>query len=591
MAKYEKSALSPMLRQCALVMCLFLVSCDNDAPQSQAHYECPTANPDLNLYWGDLHVHSAYSMDAYAFGTTARPDDAYRFAKGEQGQILPDGTRVKISRPLDFAAVTDHAETFDVMHLCTDSSHGEAYEYCQKLVSLGGDDRGKSLQAFREFLLPVIAGDTPKPPALCAEEGVDCARAAQEQWLNIQRYAHEANESCKFSAFVGFEWSATPNASHWHRNVIFKNENVSREALDYVRYPSPDALWKAIDTQCDRAQGCEAIAIPHNTNLSEGGGFDVEGRDEAMLFRRAKYERLIELFQSKGVSECLAENWDDPQSDCGFEAYLLTKTQKSLANDPASLQKFNRSFTRNILSRGLLSYQNSGATKLNPLQLGIIGSTDNHTATPGFVGEDEWQGDAWGAGAKDKQRWLNRMEYNPGGLVGVWAVENTRDQIFESLKNRHVYATSGTRIALKFAARNDGQPHALCEGKLAGATPMGGALAAADEAPQFAIAVEKDVAPLARIEIVKGTVKSGEISETVIALNTSPEGFDGHCMTWEDPDFDPAAPSYWYTRIAEVPTPRWSKYACEALQNCAEMRNADRMIQERAWSSPIWYLP
>lgn len=575
----------------ALAAIVFLQGCESEQSPSQFVSECPDANPSLNLYWGDLHVHSAYSMDAFAFGTKARPDEAFRFAKGEVAQTLPDGTQVKISRPLDFAAVTDHAETFDVMHLCTESDHGASYEYCQQLLALGGSDLKKSLTAFREFLLPVIAGDTPKPPALCSESGIDCQQAALEQWHNVQRHAHEANQACTFSAFVGFEWSATPNSAHWHRNVIFKDENVSREAIDYVRHSSPDALWTALEKQCKIGDGCEAIAIPHNTNLSEGGGFDVENRDQAMLFRRAKYERLIELFQSKGNSECLAENWDDPNSDCGFEAYLLGQTQKKLEDDPKSLGAFNRSFTRNILSRGLQSYAQSGDTKLNPLQLGIIGSTDNHTATPGLVDEQDWKGDAWGAGDVNKNRRLQRMEYNPGGLVAVWAEENTRARIFDALKNRHVYGTSGTRIRLKFSGQNDGQRNELCQGVRGSAVPMGGSLRSSDHTPEFAIEVARDVAPIARIEIVKGRVSAGQINESVTTIFDAPEGVDQQCVTWVDPDFDPKAPSYWYVRTLEVATPRWSKYVCEDLNVCTEKPEANRLIQERAWSSPIWYLP
>ncbi len=569
----------------------FLSGCEaeKEVAEIAAPLQCGGSADTYQLFWGDLHVHSALSMDAYAFGTRSSPADAFKFARGQKSGILPDGTEVKQSRPLDFAAVTDHAETFDVMHICTTPGHEASNSYCEKFRELSGNNPANSILAFRNFLLPVIAGARPKKPVLCEEQGVNCEIAAAEAWQAVQEAANQANAPCDFTAFVGFEWSATPNNSHWHRNVIFKDENVTAEAIDYVRFPSPDALWSELDRQCKSEDGCNVLAIPHNTNLSEGGGFDVEKSGEAELFRRAKYERLIELVQSKGTSECLPENWDDPVSDCGFETFLLQTTRQKMKDNPAFLDAFNRSFTRNILSRGLLAYKQSGDQKLNPLQLGIIGSTDNHTATPGLVGETEWKGGAWGGGDSSKKRWLQRVDYNPGGLVAVWALENTRSHIFDAMMRRHVYATSGTRIKLRFAAASAAQ--SLCTGNFMAGTPMGGTLAEQAEAPIFSIQAEKDVAPLMRIEVVKGQINKGVIEERVVTVEENSNGIDQTCVTWSDPDFNSEEPAYWYARISEIPTPRWSKYACESLGTCADVPKADRLISERAWSSPIWYLP
>lgn len=575
----------------------FALSCASCHPVSSggaakiSNAKCVDFNPEYNLYWGDLHVHTAYSMDAYAFGTTSKPSDAFAFAKGQPTQYLSDTDPVTLNRPLDFAAVTDHAETFGVMHICTEAHHQNNSEYCQKLRSLSGTDPEKSQEMFRDFLLPVIAGETPKPSILCAQKGIDCDAAALRQWGNIQSFANEADTPCDFSAFIGYEWSATPGSAHWHRNLIFKGKSVTKGLVDYVTYPTPEQMWAELETQCRPEEQCDVLAIPHNTNLSEGGGFDVENAAGIDIRRRAKYERLIEITQSKGTSECLNENWDDYGSDCGFETFLLPKTKAALAGDPSRRVDFNQSFTRNILSRGLQYYRENDGD-INPLQLGIIGSTDNHTATPGLVEEAFWRGDAWGGGDQFRPRWLARGDYNPGGLVAVWSPQNTRGDVFGALKSRRAYATSGTRIFMRFSSLKNDASSLSCEDQVKNGSPMGSTIKQfVSDKPKFVIQARQDIAPLARVQIVKGTLKSGKISEQVIAVRIQDEGFSNACETWADPDFDPKEPAYWYVRVEEVETPRWSKMVCEDLERCADFPKEDRMIRERAWSSPIWYLP
>ncbi len=571
------------------VMLLTVAACDNLSPEDSVNgMFCPDRNLAGNLYWGDLHVHSSYSLDAYAFGTKTNPADAYAFAKGERSLPMPDGTMVKQSRPLDFAAVTEHAETFDVMHICTQSHHGENIEYCRKILDNAGTEAAQSLTVFRDVLLPILTKDPPQRAALCTQDGMDCEGAMRAHWQDIRQFSQDANEPCKFTAFMGYEWSSTPNAAHWHRNIIFRSAAVTARPVDYVRYPTPDLMWRALEEQCRIEEGCEALAIPHNTNYSEGGGFDVEKSDEVELLRRAKYERLIEIVQSKGTSECLLENWDEFGTDCGFEISLLRQSKALLSKKPSLYKQFNRSFARNILSRGLQSYAASGEAKRNPLQMGFIGSTDSHTAMPGLTDEKAWKGDAWGGGGNFTARWLTRMDFNPGGLVAVWASQNTRADIFDALKNRHAYATSGTRIKLRFGK----DPKNLCPNQtFSAATPMGGSFHKSNGAPQFTLFAQKDVAPLSRIQIIKGALTGGEISEAVYTVYNADmgRGKDKICTTWRDPDFDAASPAYYYMRVEEVATPRWSKYACAEI-DCT-IPNADRMIKERAWSSPIWYLP
>jgi len=548
----------------------------------------------LNLYWGDLHVHTALSLDAYAFGTTADPGDAYAFARGQELTLPDKSTRIKLQRPLDFASVTEHAETFDVMYLCTDPNYLDL-PYCSDLRNRAGTAAADSLYVFRNFLLPLISGIKPQTSPLCGEPGIDCKEASRLQWRRIQHYANRANSPCDFTAFIGNEWSATPNNQHWHRNLIFAGTSVTADAIDYIRFPSPAKLWRELEKQCRPEQDCDVIAIPHNTNLSEGGGFDVESSSASELQLRAKYERLIEIHQSKGNSECLTENWDDRDSDCGFEKYIPSYITEQQQAAPDFVATMNRSYARNILSRGLLAYTNSGDNRINPLQMGFIGSTDNHVATPGAVDEDDWKGDAWGAGDRYRERRFKRMGYNPGGLVAVWAKQNTREHLFDSLKRREVYGTSGTRIKLRFAADTAADTDPCSAGYNWGqATPMGATISGSRpllDSPRFAITASQDTVPLSQIQIVKGTVQDGTIVETVYPLYENRTELAHTCEIWSDPDYDASQPAYWYARVFEIPTPRWSKTLCESLENCQQVPGADQMIQERAWSSPIWYLP
>tara|TARA_R110001592_G_scaffold357416_1_gene660607 strand:- start:183835 stop:185592 length:1758 start_codon:yes stop_codon:yes gene_type:complete len=548
----------------------------------------------LNLYWGDLHIHTALSLDAYAFGTTADPRDAYAFARGQELTLPDESTRIKLQRPLDFAAVTEHAETFDVMYLCTDPNYLDL-PYCNELVSRAGTKTADSLYVFRNYLLPLISGTTPQTSPICDRAGIDCKAASRAQWRRIQHYANRANSPCDFTAFIGNEWSATPNDQHWHRNMIFAGTSVTEDALDYIRYPTPAKLWQELEKQCRPEEDCDVVVIPHNTNLSEGGGFDVESSPASELQMRAKYERLLEIHQSKGNSECLAENWDDTDSDCGFEKYIPSYISEQQQAAPGFVAAMNRSYARNILTRGLLAYTESGDSKINPLQMGFIGSTDNHVATPGAVDEGDWKGDAWGGGDEYRERRLQRMGYNPGGLVAVWAEQNTRENLFASLKRREVYGTSGTRIKVRFAADTAPDSDPCSAGYNWGkATPMGGTISndrPQTQSPRFTVLAGQDTVPLSQIQIVKGTVQDGTIVETVYPLHASSKGVAHTCQTWSDPDYDASQPAYWYARVFEVPTPRWSKTLCESMENCQQVPGADRMIRERAWSSPIWYLP
>lgn len=579
-----------------LPLALLLYACNQTRPsvdEISPHattLRCPDYQPgEKNLYWGDLHVHTAYSVDAYGFGTVASPADAYHFAKGNPID-LPDGTIVKLARPLDFTAVTDHAEWFDLMYVCTHPLF-EDDEYCRVMNEKSAPATG--MEVFGNYLIPTVTLEKPQITPICENDPEKCRQASNNQWQRIQEQTHAANDRCNFTSFVGFEWSATPSFSHNHRNVIFANENVVDEAIDYVRYPDLDEFWRQLDLRCRPEDGCDAITIPHNTNMGDGFGFDVEIENEQTLELRARFERLIEIHQEKGNSECLSPFAAEDENDCSFEHYLTRFSRPTQAADfnNEEWERMRRTYVRSLLLRGLEAYEDSEDHHRNPLQLGIIGSTDNHTATPGHVEEDAWHGSVFGIG--DFERAMSRIDFNPGGLVAVWAEENTRTSLFAAMKRREVFATSGPRMRLQFSASPNGETLSCAEGFIdsSNTITMGGDFSAAGSAPQFRIRTEQDLVPLESIEIVKGEWRDGEARETV--LDVSPEGGinERTCLIWTDSDFKASAPAFWYVRVKQEPTLRWSAVMCREEGRCDDYPEADRYTHEHAWSSPIWHLP
>lgn len=552
-----------------------------NAPKACEH----SSEMSKRLLWGDLHVHTGNSLDAYAFGVRHTPADAFAFGKG-QSLLDTTGELLKIDRPLDFMAVTDHAESFSITYLCGDPGSSNT-DYCQGLRDKAHPKTG--LSVFRNYLIPLLVVPEPKlPTALCDTE--DCTSANSWQWQRAVRQANDANEPCEFTAFIGQEWSGTPGGAHTHRNVIYRTESVPNDTFDYLRYPSPKALWSALDEQCVEADGCRALAIPHNSNLAEGLGFDIETESPQTQALRSRYERVAEVFQSKGQSECLEPEWTDESSDCSFEVSIPASIQKRLdlsgqeAADAWS--QLRRAYLRDVLNRGLGSYQVTGR---NPLQLGFIGSTDTHSANAGDVTEDDWSGDVWSQGEGPKGR-FRRLSFNPGGLVGVWAKENTRESIFDALHEREVFATSGPRISLRVFA--DDKPSRRCESPevQTTATVMGGTLAGGLKSVHFTVIAQSDQRPLQSIELVKSEADE-QVRTKVLMLAEDDNGRDYWCVEWQDPDFDPSQSAYWYVRAQETPSPRWSKVDCQKNGLCQDYPEANTDIQERAWSSPIWYYP
>lgn len=473
------------------------------------------------------------------------------------------------------------------MYLCTDPLYRDN-PYCNAIREGRRARDGRAL--FVGFLLPIVAHEPPEAPPLCAADDIDCAGARQGQWRRVQEVANDHDEPCAFTAFIGYEWSASPGGRHWHRNVIFRSSTVPDQAFDYVRFPRIHQLWEALDATCRPEDGCDVLAIPHNINWADGGSFDVAAESAARLSLRSRFERLAEVHQEKGNSECLPPLRGDVSTDCGFEQLTGNFAQDHVSGDrdgseEESWQRMRSTYYRSLLSRGLIAFDASGRAA-NPLMLGAIGSTDNHLGTPGNVAEAGFRGGMsmlW----QEDEAGLGRSDYNPGGLVAVWAEENTRSSVFDALQRREAYATSGPRISLRFGAAGAD----ACEaGALTLDTPMGGTLPPG-RTPRFAVLAGRDHADLSAVQLIKGEVRNGAVREQVIELAASSAGQSSFCVTWEDPDFEPSAPAYWYARVLEVPTPRWSKLLCERLDKCAEYPAADRLVQERAWSSPIWYEP
>lgn len=574
-------------------------------------------NPLRDAYFGETHMHTAFSLDAYIGGTRFMPADALDYAQGKP-VTLPDGTVMQHKRPLDFATVTDHAEyigeMYSTMYKDAPGHNSKDLEALRTMTDI--KDRQNW---FFKYVISSNRSTTPKHPQFYA--GPQTTRSA---WDLIVKAADNANKPGKFTAMVGFEWSGAPNGANLHRNVIFRDNNVPKSVVGYIDVNTEEGLWKWMREQ--ESEGRHLLAIPHNSNASKGRMFpDTDSIGDPLSLNyartRAHFEPLIEMLQVKGGSEVHRKFWAADEF-AGFEnADSIQKNSGRIFH--------KRDFVRGGLERGLAIQHKLG---INPFKYGFIGGTDNHNGLMSAVAEDQFIG-AHGPedGTVERRRtgdvlgWIDGKDLSIGSLAAVWATENSRAAIFDAMRRRETYATSGPRIKLRMfggvGLAEPADPVAMVqEGYLLG-THMGGTMPSLGDTPSFTVYAEKDPlgANLDRIQIIKGWVdKYGDTNEKIIdvvwsgdrtidpgtrklpsvgntvdlktAKFTNTIGAPTLIGSWTDDAFDPEENIFYYARAIEIPTPRWSTY--DAVRaGLPLLKDVEATIQERAWGSPIWYAP
>lgn len=582
------------------------------------------------VYWGDTHLHTSNSFDVYLFNTpTSTPDTALRFARGLPVVSPTTQVRWQLNTPLDFAVVADHAELVgSIVRLFEGDPEIADTRAGKILASMGGQKSEAELQAIYDEIARIGSG-LPSTSGLTAQElvvGMHAGDKRRPTWEANIDTVERHNTPGEFTAFIGWEWSAQPKVGNLHR-VVFTPQggDVARQFLPYSSLESgdPQDLWAWLEDTSART-GADFVAIPHNGNISMGQMFPLVDQsgdplDADYARARAKWERVIEITQIKGDSEThpLLSPTDE---FADFETFPFVLTPDGLTPDPTE-----GDYVRAGLKRGLAWEEQLGT---NPFKLGVIGSTDSHTGMSA-VEEDNFAG----KGQHDSRPGLRPhltgiggsrgWDMGAAGYAGVWATENTRQAIFDAFQRREVYATTGPRISLRFFGGFDFKPadadaRDLAQVGYKKGVPMGGDLKGQrDKVPTFLLAAMKapDGANLDRLQIVKGWLKAdGSTAETVydvvlsgertdgaqaVGNTVNPEtgeytntiGASGFTTVWTDPDFDPTQRAFYYARVLEIPTPRYSLLDAIALGIDVEETGHPATIQERVYSSPIWYTP
>ena len=665
----------PLFIAISCLILLLITGCSDDSLNIQSQVEFDSKideekttdfNEDRNLYFGDTHVHTKYSFDAYIFGTTASPDDAYSFAKGAPIKH-PLGFDMQLSEPLDFYAVTDHGFFLGMFEKLADTSHpasslpgADPYHDINAPGNTGIDSISRRRNAFSNFFwLSTFGNKFSQWRALNFKNNIALSMPMfdyavhKSAWKEIAESAQRNYEPGKFTTFIGYEFTTNSGdleGGNLHRNVLFENSNYPKRPWTRIDSMNPEDLWAWMDRL--RNKGLDSIAIPHNSNGSNGRMFETKywnGNlvDTSYADLRSRNEPLVESTQVKGTSDTHPLlSPDDEWAD--FEIFPYRIGRGKTFSDP------DGSYVRQAYRRGIgLNWEARG----NPDKFGVIGSSDTHTAAGAFVESDFYAkvGVLDGLPPLRGTIPLDEEEYklltsddnnsnlftereqgryvdtyyslwSASGLAAVWAEENTRESIFAAFRRKETYATSGNRIKLRFFAGLDYQDLNLGAENLIKlaydrGVPMGSDLVAEGEKqPAFLIWAQKDqrTTSLQRLQVIKGWVdpSDGSTHEKIYdavcsdGLKVNPNNFRcpdngarvdlADCSVsdtgaaelktlWSDPDFNPNHNAFYYVRVLENPSCRWT--AWDAVKNGRDPRkDLDPIIQDRAWSSPIWYI-
>lgn len=578
-------------------------------------------DPLPQLLWGDLHVHSSFSFDANSAGNVKlEPADAYRYARGE-AVVANSGMTARLEQPLDFLVVSDHSEYMGVLPAVREGDAGMLDPGLRELHALVNEAPDGGFGTVAQ--LGDRIADGPAPLA-------EAPQLAAPMWRRITQQADAANDPGRFTALIGFEWSSMPGGDNLHRVVVYRDgaaraaERVPVSAFDG---DAPEDLWTFMEGY-ESEVGGRILAIPHNANLSNGRMFALaqsDGRpiDAAYAKRRARHEPVVEVTQYKGDAEAHPKlSPDDPFAD--YETWDFGNIHTSQLH-PKQDAMLEFEYARSALKLGLRVDAEVGA---NPFAFGMIGSTDSHTSLAAGAEDDFWgklsviepgprTAVANHTPGLPDARPPTPWDFAASGYTGVWARENTREAIFDALERREVYATTGSRIALRFFGgfgfeEADGDRPDLVRIGYRKGVPMGGELRGGEGgAPSFLVSALRDpLGPnLDRVQIVKGWLDAGgALHERVydVAIGRSPDAastVDLETATfsndvgeaelnaaWRDPDFDPKQRAFYYARVIEIPRPRWNVY--DAVRLGAKVPDGvPTEVQDRAYSSPIWYTP
>jgi len=594
-----------------------------DRQSSNAIKKNITEHPENIALFGDLHIHTSWSFDAFIYNVRTNPDDAYRFGKGEPiDHFVMD--KIQLKRPLDFMAVTDHSEYMGVMKQMIDPEH--EYFNLPLANQVRSEDRATSLRAFGLIGFSIARNEP--------IEIINNQDEIKTTWSKMVEAADRHYKPGQFTTFAAYEYTSSPGdslgdtafARNLHRNVIYKNtDKVSTLPFSSMNSLNPEDLWDWMDKE--RSKGIELLAIPHNANMSDGlmyatETFDGKPINKAYAEQRMRNEPINEVVQIKGQS--MSHPRLSPNDE--FSEFELFQYTFSTQIPPPSKPK--NSFVREAFQNGLALQNEIGA---NPFKFGLIGSSDGHNSAGAFE-EDNYFGKFGvldGSPSKrietDPNTFLRAKYMSGAGLAGVWAKSNTREAIFEALERKETFATSGPRMQLRFFASFDYEKDILnskdwINKAYDSGTPMGGDLIGNGQSPTLIVHAIKDAegANLDRIQIIKAWVdKNGTPHEKIHNIVWSDDrklSADGSLpklkstvnikeatyqnsigsislqAVWQDPDFDKDLHAMYYLRVLEIPTPRWSTYDAKSL-GIDIPKDLPSEIVERAWSTPIWYTP